>query len=279
MTSGGTKSDIRGRVILRMESGEASSVVLEIAVRVARTFDGELHGLFLRDENLLALAGLPFAREIFFSGRRSRALSAEAVYREMETAAETMRRRLDRLAQAARLPFRFDVAGRTAGGLPAELRSLSGILALGDPLFPATPADLARIFDEMSAIAGILLVGRDARRTHGPILLLADPRSDIAGLVDTAERIAGESGERLVVALSDAADVESRRMVAEVKQALGDGRGCEFVHAGLITPSGLARLARHYRPGLVVARAGLMTRSTDAVRYASAAECPILLLR
>lgn len=279
MIAGSAKTDIRGRVILRMEGGEASAVVMEIAVRVARTFDGELHGFFLRDENLLALAGLPFAREISFSGRRSRALSADAMLKELETAAETMRRRLDRLAHAAQLPFRFDVAGRAAGGLPAELRGQSGILALGDPLFPATPADLARIFDEMAGIAGILLAGREARRTRGPILLLVDPSSDIASLTDTAIRIAGQTGERLVVALSDASDSESRRMVADVKQALGAGRGCEFVQAGLIGPSGLARLARHYKPGLVVARAGLMTRSPDALRYASAAECPILVLR
>ena len=92
------QEDVRGKVVLTMCGGAASPLILEVATRFARTFRGELRGLFVENEELLALAQMPFAREIALTGGRTRTLSLDVVRKEMQDASAAMEREFNSIA-------------------------------------------------------------------------------------------------------------------------------------------------------------------------------------
>lgn len=273
-------TDVRGRVVLRMRGGSASPLAMQTAVRVAHAFQGELHGLFVEDEELLALAGLPFAREISFTGRRSRQLSLDVVRAEMRAAIAAMEREFERLTRAARVPMRFDVfRGAAEDELHRALKE-AGILAIGEPL-ALTGSHLVReMLAELTGLAGLVLVGAEARRARGAVVALIDPGADVAMLVDSAERLAGEGAEEVVLLLATPDTGEAARLEREARAALDPGTRYRFERLADPTARAAREAARRGGAGLVIARLGgpLAPDIPTAARTACAIECPLLLL-
>lgn len=274
-------TDLRGKVVLRMRGGTASPLILEAAVRVARAFRGELRGLFVEDDELLSLAGLPFAQEISLTGRRSRPLSPEIVRREMEAASAVMRREFEQLTRAARIPAHFEfVRGAAEDALRAAMQEF-GILAIGEPLALAGAPALPSLATGLSELAGLVVVGCEARRATGPVLVIIDPASDVAQLVDTAERIADESAQDVILLIVSREAAEAERMEVTARAALDSGTRYRFAKTGDATPQTIRELAQRNAAGLVIARFGgpLAADERLALRAACALDCPLLLLR
>lgn len=272
--------DRRGRVILRMRGGAASPLVLEAAARVARVFHGELRGLFVEDQELLSLAEMPFAREISLTGRRSRPLSIDLVRREMQAASEAMAREFERLTRAARVPAHFEVV---RGMMEDALRSAMeepGILAIGEPLALGGAHVMREALADLSRFAGLVMVGAEARRAKGPVLTVLDPACDVALLVDTAERLAGEGAEQVILLIADAGSGEAARIERKAREALDETTRYRFERMPVATPRGLNTLAQREACGLVVARLGGPVAGDwlEASRAACALDCPLLLL-
>lgn len=272
--------DLRGRVVLRMHGGEASPLVLEMAARIVATFRGELHGLFVENEELLALAQMPFAREISLVGGATRPLSLDIVRREMKAASAAMERQFNQLMRAQRISADFEVISGAARE-PRKVMEGAGILAIGEPLALAVPGTFPEDLAELSGFAGLMVVGCEARRAHGPILAIIDPSSDVALLVDTAEQLAGESGEEVILVVCGAEAGDAGRLEARARAALDPGTRYRFERHGALSPPSLGALARQYGGGLVIGRIGgpLAADSAGAFRYACALDCPLLLLR
>jgi len=275
------QTDVRGKVVLRMRGGAASPLILEVAARFARTFRGELHGLFVENEELLALAQMPFAREISLTGGRSRTLSLDVVRKEMEAASAAMEHEFERLTRAARIPARFEVVAGAAEGVLRKAMENTGILAIGEPLALAAPNMVAELLSELTGIAGIVVVGCEARRAHGPILTVIDPSSDVAMLVDSAEQIANEGAQEVILLIACAQESEAERLEAEARAALDAGTRYHFERVGAVTPHSLGTLAQRHEGGLVIARIGgpVAESGVHASRFACARDCPLLLLR
>lgn len=276
-----TQTDIRGKVMLRMSGGSASPLVLEVATRVARTFRGELRGLFIENEELLALAGLPFAREISLAGRRSRSLSLDVVRQEMAAASAAMEREFERLKQRARISAYFEVIqGAAEDALQRAMRD-TGILAIGEPVTLATPDVFAKLFQDLTGLSGVVVVGCEARRAKGPVLSVIDPACDVALLVDTAEKIAGEGDEQVVIIVAAGDNAEAERLESEARTAIDAGTRYRFERIVAITPRSLAALVAGDQGGLVIARAGgpVAEDGGGASRFACAIDCPLFLLR
>ncbi len=271
--------DARGRVVLRMRGGAASPLAVEAAMRLARAFRGELRGLFIEDEDLLSLAGLPFAQEISLTGRRSRPLSIELVREEMGAASKAMEREFARLTRAARVPARFEVV---QGVAEDALRSVmkEGILAIGEPLTLAGRSAIHGMMSELSGLAGIVLVGGEARRAEGPVLAVIDAESNVALMVDTAEALARLGGESVVLILDAEKPDEAARLEQQAREALDRDTRCHFERMESVTARTVGFLARRAAGGIVVAGfGGLLARDeTDAMRTACTLDCPLLLL-
>lgn len=272
--------DRRGRVVLRMRGGAANPIVVKAAMRLARAFQGELHGLFVEDEDLLSLAAMPFAREISFTGRRSRPLSTELVREEMRAASEAMEREFDRLAQAAQVPARFEICREGATEALRAAMKESGILAIGEPLALAGGSVLRGMMREYSGFAGLVLAGSEARRAEGAIVAIIDAESDVALLVDTAEMLAKPGGEEVVLVLASEAGSESRALEDQARAALDRETRYRFERLDRITPQAVRGLVRRADGGMVVARLGgvLAHDEAGAARTACALQCPLLLL-
>jgi hypothetical protein len=275
------QEDVRGKVVLRMRGSAASPLILEVATRFARTFRGELHGLFVENEELLALAQMPFAREISLTGGHSRALSVDVVRKEMEAASAAMEREFERLTRVARIPARFEVVAGAAEEVLRKAMEGIGILAIGEPLALAAPGMFPELLAELTGITGIVVVGCEARRAHGPILTVIDPESDVAMIVDTAEQIAGEGVQEVILLIASAQRSEAERLEAEARAALDAGTHYRFERIGAVTPQALGALAQRHEGGLVIARIGgpVAESGVQASSFACALDCPLLLLR
>ena len=275
------QEDVRGKVVLRMRGGAASPLILEVATRFAHTFRGELHGLFVENEELLALAQMPFAREISLTGGHTRTLSLDVVRKEMEAASAAMEREFERLTRAARVQARFEVVRGAAEEMLRKAMEDTGILAIGEPLALAAPGMFPELLAEFINVTGIVVVGCEARRAHGPVLTVIDPSSDVAMLVDTAEQIASEGAQEVILLITGAQRSELERLEAEARAALDAGTHYRFERIGAVTSRSLGALAQRHEGGLVIAHIGgpVAESGIQASRFACALDCPLLLLR
>lgn len=272
--------DRRGRVVLRMRGGAANPIVVKAAMRLARAFQGELHGLFVEDEDLLSLAGMPFAREISFTGRRSRPLSTKIVREEMRAASEAMAREFERLARAAHVPAHFEISSEGATEALRAAMKESGILAIGEPLALAGGSVLRGMMSEFSGFAGLVLAGSEARRAEGAVVAVIDADCDVALMVDTAEMLAKSGSEEVVLVLAAEATGAGKALEGQARKALDRDTRCRFERLDRVTPQAVRTVAQSARGGIVLARLGgaLAHDETDAARTACALECPLLLL-
>jgi len=102
-----------GRVVLAADAGSYSTASVNLAVAMAASAGSLLQGLFVEDEDLLRLTGLPCAREITLTTGTRRNTSIEQLQRSLRLVAGEFKRALQQEAQALRVPWRFDtVRGR-----------------------------------------------------------------------------------------------------------------------------------------------------------------------
>mgnify|MGYP003667400298 CR=1 FL=1 len=97
------------RIIVGLDTSFMAREALALAARVAASVDADLNGIFVEDENLLALSALPFAREISMAGAVSQMCEADML-RAMQAQAQIARRVLERAAKDAHIGWHFDIA-------------------------------------------------------------------------------------------------------------------------------------------------------------------------
>ena len=100
----------RGRVILAADAGSYSVTSVDLAVAMAASAGSLLQGLFVEDEDLLRITGLPCAREITLTTATERSTSSEQMQRSLRLVASEFQRTLQRQAQALQVAWRFDTA-------------------------------------------------------------------------------------------------------------------------------------------------------------------------
>ena len=100
----------RSRVILAADAGSYSVTSVDLAVAMAASSGGLLQGLFVEDEDLLRITGLPCAREITLTTATKRSTSSEQMQRSLRLVASEFQQTLQRQAQALQVAWRFDTA-------------------------------------------------------------------------------------------------------------------------------------------------------------------------
>ena len=100
-------------MILAADAGSASLRIVNLAVAIAASAKTPLRGLFIEDEDLLQVSGLPCSREITLMTARERPTSHEQMQRSLQSVARQFKQTLEREARAGRIGWSFDsVRGR-----------------------------------------------------------------------------------------------------------------------------------------------------------------------
>ena len=202
--SGATPADVR-RLILDLGQGAADPLALQMAAELAGWLGVDLHGLFIEDEAVLALADLPFARELRLPTHEWTPLDAAGIAAELHHAAEEARRMLTGILATTRVPGGFEVRRGDPAACLAEISGAGDLvlLALSGAVATRPPQDVARARAAMArgAASALLVLPARPRRRRGPVVVVPEGATDPA--LEIAARIAAATHEHLTILLRD----------------------------------------------------------------------------
>lgn len=97
-------------VILAADVSSYSVTTVNLAVEIAASVQTGLLGLFIEDEDLLQITGLPCTREMTLTTTRERPTSIDQMQRSLHAVAQQFKKTLQQEAQASQITWRFDTA-------------------------------------------------------------------------------------------------------------------------------------------------------------------------
>ncbi len=277
----------RGRVVLHITSGHPSDIAMEAAVRIAQAFHSEIESLFVEDLQLYDMASYPFAREISYTGARSRVLSRDAIERDLRLCARALSRRVEALALAANVPLR---GARVVRDDPLQALAKAcaedgpwNVVALADVLSPGQGARLCELFANVGGYTGLMLVGPKARRTRGPVIAVIESPDHLQPMLRAAERMAGVTGGEVVVMLLSDSPTNGQSLEEQVRLALGVHAKVRLLNYQIDhgAPAALAEIIRRLQAGFLIGHFGgiLVPAHGDLRDLVAALECPLFLMR
>jgi hypothetical protein len=211
-----------------------------MAAEFAHLLGLDLHCLFVEDEALLALAELPFAREIQLPSHKWSRLDAGAIEAEIRQMALQARRLMDEIIRDVGVSAEFQVLRGDPATCIAAVCQTGDIVVVAENDAPTAPAthSLTRLhIGAHESATSILLLPARLKARHGAIVAMLTDTGDPA--LDMAGRLAALAKEDLVILLPEAAKSNTaQRAEASVKdraQAMGlpPARiNVRFVHDG-----------------------------------------------
>lgn len=222
-----TRASFR-RVLVALDSSTASGATLEIAATLAAASACELSGLFVEDQDLLRLAGLPFAREVQLTKAMSRALEPERLLQNLRAQAALAREAMARQAALHRVSWSFQVAQGRSEEAVLLAAAAGDIIAMARGFGPL--AQVGRFSQRVRLIAArapgpLLLAGEPAAAGRaGPVLLPYDasPAAEY-GLEIATEFACARQAPLEILLLGDAAEHASE-LEGRLRAATGGRR-------------------------------------------------------
>jgi hypothetical protein len=276
----------RGRVVLQLGSAQPSTIALEAAVRVARAFQSEIESLFVEDEQLFHCAAYGFVREVSLTGRQRRVMSAAAMTRDLQHAAQAARRQLEALARRAEVPLRTRVVR------DEPLRALSiacaecgpwNVVALAEPFTSGNGGALKQLLVEIPGTTGLVMVGPKAQRVAGPVIVAVEDTEHLPAMLRTAGRLASLDSTQIVLLLVASDDELLARMDGEARLVVAEREDVRLEAAEVARGEAavIAEALRRLRGGFVICQFGglVVPDAGDLKPLASVLECPLLLVR
>ena len=279
-------SEAKGRVVVQACSGRSSPIALEAAVWLARAFQSEIESLFVEDQQLIELASYPFAREISLSGRASRAICCEDMEREFRYASAAFHAELSALARAAEI----NVRPRVIRDEPVNALSTAcaaygpwNAVALAEPFTsPACPS-FKSVFESVRDTTGLLVVGPNAQRTTGPIVIALEQADLLPAMLSAADKLAAVREFEVLVCPIAALERELAEIDAAARLVMAVREMGRLVAGTLAmgAEAAVAEALRRLQPGLVIGQFGglLVPENSDLRPLAAGIECPLLLMR
>lgn len=255
-----------GRIVVAVDASPHGLAALEEAVRLASRMQAELCVVFVEDEDLLHLAGLPFAREIsaLSEGRRLDPLSMS---RALRVEAERVRRALEEAARRVEVNWSFQVA---RGRLVREL------------LAAALEADLLlTAVQRRAARAALKRAKGAASASQRPILALYDGTASGRRVLDHAAQLVSESGRPVYVLLAGK-DSASGPALREEALSLLRKRGVEADAHSTVMTDGAALESTAWHAGAQMLLLNLDSPLIDEScleNLVNHLDCPVALVR
>jgi hypothetical protein len=213
-----------GRVLVALDASSESLAVLDQAATLAALLEAELAAVFVEDEDLLRLSGLPFAREFSLLTGGARVLDLATMEHEMRLHAGQARQRLTAAANRRRLRWSFQVArGRMETELRAAARESDVLAVPKRRRFEVATTTLCRIGHGMaeSLSCSVLLAAPDQAPDDGLVAVVWDGSNTTVAALKTAARLAAGGGGKLVVLMFAADGDEQKRLENEALTLLG----------------------------------------------------------
>lgn len=271
------------RILVALDASTYSLAALEAAAELAAGQRAELVGLFVEDENLMHLAGLPFAREMRAPSARHKSIDSDEMEHELRLQASQARRALESVAVRFGVSWSFHtVRGQvTATLLAAALEA--DMLAMGRVSRPFSSrsrlGSTARA--AMTKMDRSLLLMPHGSNLSYPILVTYDGSAAAGKALEAAARMARVGGNHLtVLLLSDTLEeVESlRREVTEQLQERGPDAQLDWMPQATVDK--LVEITQSVQDCVVVLGGDNPLLRADAIQeLLDATDCPVMLVR
>lgn len=268
-------------VVLQVSASGTNPVALQAALRVARALERDFESIFVEDDGLFSLAGMPFAREISASGGRSRPLNQEQVARQMRAASSAAHREIERTAREADMTSRFAVVRDEPEHAIRQASSKASILVLGEPVTPAGHRELDTVMSCLAGVMGCLMVGSGARRSKGRVVAVIDQSERLEDILKTTARFAGPAAREIGFITLGQGLGTRRQIEAGIGKFLSGELDVGVESLSSEDPAFVAAAVRRLGGGLLIARFGgsLIPRNEVIARITAQLDCPLLLLR
>jgi hypothetical protein len=187
------------RVIVPLDPASETDTAIDTAARLAARWRVPLHAVFIEDEELIGLAGLPFARQVTL-GAGLEPLTKDQVEGHFRAFAERTRRELAAAADRHGIKWSFEIMrGPFTPGMLGGEHDFAVAGAVSRPIgdhFRIT----ARSWSWMAVVARPFLLAKRQWETGGSVFALLrgqDPKS--ARALEVASQIASFHGSTLTV--------------------------------------------------------------------------------
>jgi hypothetical protein len=187
------------RIVVSLDAVSESGPAIDTAARLAARWRVPLHGVFLEDEELIDLAGLPFARQVTLATGLG-PLTKDHIEDHFRAFADRLRRELAEAASRHGVEWSFEVA---RGPLAAALGGESDFVVAGAASRPV--GDHFRISSRWWSLTAIIarpfLLAKRQWETGGSVFALLRRRGpQSARMLEIAAQIAGICRATLTVA-------------------------------------------------------------------------------
>lgn len=268
------------RVLVALDASRPSLEAARTAAELAQALGADLLGLFVEDQDLLRLAGMPFASQLPMLGGGARPLEREAVEAQLRALAARAREALAREASLLHVAWTFEVR---RGAVTAELLSAAGgadLLVVGSRGHGGRGRGGATAWATAQQ-AGVSVVVVERRRRNGrggPVLVAFDGSAGAGAALAAAQALTGGKRDLVITCLApDAGTAE--RLAERARDALPGVRGAAR-WAGGDRVEDLLAAARAGPAGLlVVDAASPLLAGGGLERLVAAAPCPVVLAR
>ena len=267
------------RVIVPLDAASETGTAIDTAAHLAARWRVPLHGVFIEDEELISLAGLPFARQVTL-GAGLEPLTKDHVEDHFRAFAERARRELAAAADRHDVKWSFEIvrsplARDTLGGEHDFVVAGAACRPIGDHFRIAS-----RWQSWMAIVARPFLLAKREWETGGSVLTLLrrrDPKS--ARALDIAAQIAGfRSGNLTVAGAPDLAGSDD--FTAWVSEFL-EGRSLRLQTEPVATePAALRQRITELDCRLLVLEASEQDAQPDELRQlVEQLACDVLIIR
>jgi len=197
------------RILVALDASTHSLAALDAAAELAASMQAELLGIFVEDENLLHLAGLPFSQELRSPTATSQPMNSEEMERQLHLQAAQARWALEKAAERvnkaaervnAQWSFRTIRGQVTPSVLSAALDAdLVAMGRVGRPLH--TRSRLGSTARAASKIDRSVLLMRQGSDLSYPVLVTYDGSPAALQALAAAAQLARLSGDKLNILL------------------------------------------------------------------------------
>lgn len=271
------------RILVALDASPHSQAALDMAVRLALSFDATLEGLFIKDENLLRAARLPIAEEVRSHTLPPKRLNDRRVERQLRYQAERAEAVLKQAAERAEVEHTFRVVEGQVTRELLEAAQEADLLALGKTSTTSSRKRLGTTCETiLSEAPGPVLVLRKAIQQGQPVLTYYDGSDTAAATLRVAAQLALHAGNSILKVMLPATDQEETfRLREEVHRQYADL--VPQLQVRLLTETEMNRLAaltHQEGPCLFVLPADCTPfENTPHQRFLYEADCPLLVVR
>ncbi len=250
------------RILVALDSSACGQAALQAAVLLATSIRAELEGLFVEDEDLVRLAGLPFAREIDVTSASTRPLQVADMERELRAVSEKTEKAFARALQQLDLAWKF----RTIRG--AIVRA--SLDAAGD-------ADMLVIGQHGRSSRGIAAdyLARTTARRDG-VVAVFDGSNSAFRAIELGQTLARANSTALtVLVLSSEGEEDAAKCAVWLQQ--------HSIHAEIdrslsATDDALIQYVRKFTPGLLlINRDSRYLNESNVCEIINQFDCPLIL--